>query len=49
MNAKDRLIEKQAEEIKILKEHIKVLEEKTQLLEEKIDLLMASTNATSCF
>ena len=33
MNAKDRLIEKQAEEIKMLKEHIKVLEEKIARLE----------------
>ena len=33
MNAKDCLIEKQAEEIKMLKEHIKVLEEKIARLE----------------
>ena len=33
MNAKDRLIEKQAEEIKMLKEHINVLEEKIARLE----------------
>ena len=33
MNAKDRLIKKQAEEIKMLKEHIKLLEEKIARLE----------------
>lgn len=33
MNAKERLIEKQAEEIKMLKEHIKFLEEKIARLE----------------
>lgn len=39
MDAKDLLIEKQAAEIKLLKEYIKVLEKKIELLEEKIALL----------
>ena len=47
MDAKDWLIEKQAEEIKMLKEHIKILEQKTQLLEEKIARLEKNSSNSS--
>ncbi|MBL7106318.1 MAG: hypothetical protein ISS77_01760 [Phycisphaerae bacterium] len=47
MNAKDWLIEKQAEEIKMFKEYIKVLEQKTQLLEEKIARLEKNSSNSS--
>ena len=47
MNAKDLLIEKQAEEIKTLKEYIEALERKIQLLEEKIARLEKNSSNSS--
>ena len=47
MDVKGRLIEKQAEEIKMLKEHIKVLEQKKQLLKEKIARLEKNSSNSS--
>jgi len=47
MDAKDLLIEKQAAEIKTLKEYVKVLEQKIQRLEEKIAQLEKNSSNSS--
>ena len=47
MDTKDLLIEKQAAEIKILKEYVKVLEQKIQRLEEKIAQMEKNSSNSS--